>query len=788
MTVINRTIIIKMEKKFLLFFCFISNIHFACLAQEKSIVKLEINWPAFLSKQDLVWDTMPADYFAGPFVGNGLLGTIIFKDDQKPNTLRFEIGRTDVYDHRTKEASAYETPRLPIGQLLLTPVGQIIKTHIRCHLWNAEIRGELTTTVGTISFRCFVPSQEELIVVTETATGKEKNAKFSLRPQQAESARYLFKIPFGGEKGGYDYKQNPPFRRDKIDGIEVSTQPLLMGDDYATAWSNKINRDGSHTVLVTVANRWGKYRKHASGSAFDAVATIKEGQKKSVALMEKEHRAWWRAFYPASFVTIPDASLESFYWIQLYKLASATHPGRPVIDLLGPWFKATSWPLLWMNLNVQLTYFTLGITNHLNLEDNLYQLLERHKKQMIENVPEEFQNDCGGIRNPVQYDDLYAPLFLTKDTGSKKAMNLIVLPWLMQEFYVHNRMTMDDARLRNSIYPLLRRTFNVYLRILHKEKDGLYHIPYTYSDEYGDAKETSLNIALARWGFKTLIACANRLKIDDPLLSVWKEILVKMADYNIDENGIMIGKDVPFAKPHRHYSHLFTIFPLYDMNIENDRERIPLMIKSIEHFTDLDGDNCMFKFSGASSLWAALGDGDSSLKWLNRSLELLPRFGPPPKNIRIPTVTQNTFYSEHENPTFESPISSSRSMLDMLIQSWGGIIRLFPACPSKWRDASFYDLRTQGAFLVSAVRKDGKTEFIQVKSLAGALCKIKSDLSGEIKLIGPRTANMHYSDGLIELTLKKGQQAIVYSGKRPVSFVVAPLPEKLSDINSWGVK
>src|SRR5665647_246825 len=105
-----------------------------------SLVKLDVNWMQFLSKQDLIWDTMPADYFAGPFVGNGLLGTIIFKDDQEPNTLRFEIGRTDVYDHRTKEANAYETPRLPIGQLLLTSVGKIIKTHIRCDLWNAEVR------------------------------------------------------------------------------------------------------------------------------------------------------------------------------------------------------------------------------------------------------------------------------------------------------------------------------------------------------------------------------------------------------------------------------------------------------------------------------------------------------------------------------------------------------------------------------------------------------------------------------------------------------------------------
>ena len=756
-------------------------------AAAKSLVKLSVNWPQYLAQHDLTWDKIPADYFEGAFAGNGLLGTIVFKDDQLPNTLRFEIGRTDVYDHRTALPSAYETSRLPIGQLLLTPVGEILRVNLRTDLWNAEIRGELVTTAGTLSFRCFVPSQEELIVVNVKCTGKEKAARFTLRPQLAQSARYIAKQAMGLEKSVL-YEQNPPFKIEKIDGIEVVTQPLLMGDDYATAWSDQSNAEGSRTVLVTVANRWGKYRKPGAGSAIDAVATIMSAKRKSIAGIEQAHRKWWHQYYPASFASFPDARLESFYWIQLYKLASATHPDRPVIDLLGPWFKPTSWPLLWMNLNVQLTYYTLGITNHQNLEENLYQLLERHREQMIQNVPKEFQNDCAGIRNPVGYDDLYNPLFLSEDSNNDKEVNIIVLPWLMQMYYLHNRRSMDDEQLRNQVYPLMRRAFNVYLRILHKGEDGLYHIPYTYSDEYGSAKETSLNIALARWGFKTLIASAERLNIADPLLPRWKQTLATMAGYNINENGIMIGKDMPFAKPHRHYSHLFSIFPLYDMNVADEPLRIPLMRTSIQHFTDLDGDNCIYKFSGAASLWAALGDGDNVLKWLQRSLELLPRFGVPPAPSRIPTATGNTFYSERENPTFESPISASRSMLDMLIQSWGGVIRVFPAMPAAWKDVSFHQFRTEGAFLVSAVRENGATKFIRVKSLAGEPCKIKTDLKGAIKLVGAASARMIQQDGFIELTLKKGEEVILYSGEKPASFVIEALPMPPTQRNSWGGK
>ena len=387
--------------------------------------------------------------------------------------------------------------------------------------------------------------------------------------------------------------------------------------------------------------------------------------------------------------------------------------------------------------------------------------------------------------NPVGFDDLNAPVFLTSDRKSDREMNIIVLPWLMQQFYLHNRRTMDDERLLNSIYPLMKRAYNVYLRILYKGDDGLYHIPFTFSDEYGKANETSMNIALARWGFKTLIEISKRLKINDPLLPQWKDRLAKMADYHVNENGIMIGLNTPFAKPHRHYSHMLGIFPFYETNIDDNKSMIPIMKKTVQHFTDLEGDNCMYKFSGASSLWSSLLEGDNALKWVKRSLEVYPRYGAIPK---IPTCTSNTFYCERGNPTFESPISSSRAMLDMLIQSWGNVIRVFPATPTAWKDASFYQLRTEGAFLVSAKRENGKTKFIQVKSLAGEPCIIQADFEQDLKIIGPSTHHIQRSNGKISITLKKGEEAILYTGKKPLAFSVEALNTSQENMNQWGVQ
>lgn len=747
------------------------------------VPQLKVNWKEFLSRHDMVWDTMPGDYFEAPFVGNGLLGTIVFKDNLLPNTLRFEIGRTDVYDHRSKDLPiAHYGGRIPIGQLLLSTAGEIKDINLRTDLWNAEIRGTIQTTLGQISFRCFVPTGENVIVLNVKTSTKEQKAICRFRPQQAVSSRYLAQ-PLRDK--GFVYMPNPPFREETMEGIPVVTQPLTMGDDFATAWHERKQTDSTRTIMVTVANRWAKTRQPSSGSAIDAVATIKNAEKKSISTLERVHRDWWHAYYPKSFVTFPDARMESFYWIQQYKLASATRSDKPVIDLMGPWYKATVWPCLWMNLNVQLSYYTTGITNHLDLEEPLYRLIEKHRDKLVLNVPEEFRDDCAALGNPVGYDELVNPVFLTTDRTTDREMNIIVLPWLMQQFYVHNKRTMDDERLRNSVFPLMKKTYNVYLRILYKGDDGLYHIPLTFSDEYGKAQETSMNIALARWGFKTLLDICTRLKLNDQLIPVWKEHLDKMADYHTNENGIMIGKGVPFAKPHRHYSHMLGIFPFYETNIEDHIASIPMLKKTVQHFTDVDGDNCMYKFSGASSIWSSLGNGDSALKWVNRSLDVFPRIGEIPK---IPTCTPNTMYCERGNPTFESPISSSRSMLDMLIQSWGNVIRVFPATPTSWKDASFYQLRAEGAFLVSAKRENGKTQFIHIKSLAGESCIIQSDLPVDIKVIGIASNRLQQKNDKIILDLKKGEEAVLYTGQKPPNFMIDALPMVKKDMNQWGLK
>ena len=60
---------------------------------------------------------------------------------------------------------------------------------------------------------------------------------------------------------------------------------------------------------------------------------------------------------------------------------------------------------------------------------------------------------------------------------------------------------------------------------------------------------------------------------------------------------------------------------------------------------------------------------------------------------------------------------------ECLMQSYNGTIRLFPNWPLD-KDAEFRNLRAAGAFLVSAVLKNGKVEQIDIFSEAGGILKL----------------------------------------------------------------
>src|SRR5439155_1375546 len=75
-------------------------------------------------------------------------------------------------------------------------------------------------------------------------------------------------------------------------------------------------------------------------------------------------------------------------------------------------------------------------------------------------------------------------------------------------------------------------------------------------------------------------------------------------------------------------------------------------------------------------------------------------------------------------PVIETPLSAAASIQELFLQDWGGALRVFPAVPGQWSEAAFDRLRADGAFLVSAVRRNGRTSWVRIESLAGEPCRL----------------------------------------------------------------
>lgn len=744
--------------------CFILTLALFRLSLGAAVVPpaVTIDWEKFLSNNDPVWTAVPATWDDSAFLGNGLMGALIYT--KGANELGWDIGRTDVTDHRDDPNPMFRTPRMPIGRMALRPVGKITGGSARLDLWNAEARGVVTTDRGEIRWRSFIHAQDMVLVVTLETKDDEQACTWQWQPEPAVNPRKVFrKLPMT------EADMNPaPFVEER-GASRVSVQMLRTGGEYATAWREE-RTPTARVLYLSVGNSGPK-----PWARDEALRSIEAARVKGVAPLVASHRAWWQAYYPQSFLSIPDTRLESFYWIQMYKLASATRADRPAMDTLGPWFGPTPWPGIWWDMNIQATYMPVFASNRLSIGGSFLSLMDRNRDNFILNAPKAFQGDSSAVgiaTGQDARDDVDADPKSTISWAKPGYEILGNLVWACQIYWLHYRYTMDDAMLRERLYPLLTRAMNFYLHLLTRGDDGKLHLPESWSPEYPTrSTDTNYDLALLRWGCETLLNSAARLKIDDPLIPRWRDTLANLTPFPTDANGLMIGRDVPFKVTHRHYSHLLAIYPLHLITGET-RANLDLIERSLRHWTGMPGGLEGFSLGGASSIAASIGRGDETLGYLTTLLKYY--------------IEPNTLYRE-TGPVLETPFLGATALQEMLLQSWGGVIRVFPAVPRDWQDAVFHQMRAEGGFLVSAVRRTGATMWVQVTSLAGEPCRIKTDVRVPFKVQASRDIALRtLEQGVIELDLRKGETATLYTEDVGLTFPVAAVTPESWRSNYYG--
>ena len=749
----------------------------------------DMKWKEFMSQHDMYWTHLTADpteptvdgplytgYYAGAIMGNGILGTNLYK--LKENVYRLNVGRSDVTEIR-KPYNLFNSARLPIGYFTLSTVGQVSQEEMRLSLYDAVTRGSFTTDKGRINFDTYVYALKDYIIFKSETEGDEINYQWNFVPQKAVSPRYIFNQSAPAGYLNHEGNANPPAKHRKIGDIQLVIQPLVtdscmttIGKVYVVAWREQ-KQQNHRLMIATVA------QKDSEEEAVRcALATINKGFSETSVHLKQTHTNWWHQFYQhAAFLSFPDTRLESFYWAQYYKFASTTRPGKPIVDLQGVWPTwDTPWTAVWINLNLQLTYSWQTKANLGWLSQSLWESLYAHKENLTRNVtdiPHQSNwTDAACLGRTSSYD-FHSPLDpRLVESNQYEVGNLT---WLLYYYWQYCNAYGKTEELTTRLFPLLKSAVNLYFHI-RTEKDGRYGLPATASPEYMNkyiGTNTNYDLASLRWGLQTLMDIDSQYGLHDPKFPEWKDFLEHLVDYPYDdETGYKVSDLYTFDNvEHRHYSHLFMIYPYYLVNWGQKENRSKIQL-SVSRWRGNQG----YSRTGKAAMLLSMGKGDEALSEMETFLD---RF-----------IKPNTLYAE-TGPVIETPFAALSTIHDFYMQDWGGVIRIFHGIPTSWKEASFVRMRAMGGFLVSATRKMGKTTYVHVKSEQGNDCVLQTDIPLQnLQITDERGRNVTYdvldeAEGIIRISTVVDAELEITNRNTPVVKPYA-LPHPKSEMLYYG--
>lgn len=107
----------------------------------------------------------------------------------------------------------------------------------------------------------------------------------------------------------------------------------------------------------------------------------------------------------------------------------------------------------------------------------------------------------------------------------------------------------------------------------------------------------------------------------------------------------------------------------------------------------------------------------------------------------------------------EAGMGCVAAIQEMLLHVRGGVTHLFRGAPARWRRVGFSGFRTDGAFLVSARRRDGRVGPVAVRSLAGGTLRLANPWPGAAVVRCGRGPQERLSGQVLAIAMRRGETA-----------------------------
>lgn len=697
-------------------------------------------------QHNLQFSFVPKSWDEGLPLGNGMLGALVW---QKGNVVRVSLDRADLWDerpmkglHRPEFSYAWVHQQVlkgdykPVQDYFDAPYDREpapTKIPGAALEWSGLNPGaaqssliNLKNALGTINWEN--GQKLELFVSAVSSfgmfrlTGKQ-DAKLELIPPQ-----YQGKASKGGDVVGGDDLTRLGYTPGKViqskQGVHYE-QPGWSTFRYSVTIRWKTLKNGTIEGIWSISST-----NDPNGlNSTDSLQLDKE-LNKGFDLQFKKHESWWSTYWAASSIHIPDEQLQRQYELEMYKFGSAAREHTPPISLQAVWTADNGRIPPWKgdyhhDLNTELSYWPAYTSNHLDAAMG-------YLKHLLENSDnyKRYTKAYFGV------DGLNAPGVTTlkgTEMGGwiQYALSPTVSAWLAHHFHLQWKYSMDKTFLKSTAYSWVKEAASYLENITYIDSAGYRRFPISSSPEIHNNSlkawfltNTNYDLALMRSCFDHAAEMAADLGLINDV-EHWKKIIESLEEPILSErNQLMFAKDHPYNESHRHFSHLMAIHPLGLIKWEDGQKSREIISQSLKQLDSIGPSQWVgYSYAWQGNLNARAHDGDGAAKALKIFAEAFCL----PNSFHVNGDQSGKGYANarYRPFTLEGNFAFASGILEMLIQSHAGYIEIMPAIPDAWKDVSFNNLRTEGAFLLSADMKDGKIISFKVKAVKGGLLQLK---------------------------------------------------------------